>query len=84
MSNLSNIDKISIFCTICQYFTISSIDIDSKTEHGVCRQCELDIVQPNRKEWNSGWRPSIDEIQDYREKIKKRVFPILKNIHNYF
>ena len=84
MSNLYESDDIKIFCDLCDYFTISSFDIDSKREHGVCRQCELEIVQPNRAAWNGGWRPNKEEIKAHREKIKKRVFPILKNIHNYF
>lgn len=84
MSNLSSNNEVKIFCNLCDYFTISSFDIDSKSEHGVCRQCELEIVQPNRAKWSEGWRPEKKEIEAHREKIKKRVFPILKNIHNYF
>ena len=84
MSNLSSDADIRIFCALCDYFTISSLDIDSKARCGVCRYCELEIVQPNRDKWITGWRPEDKEILLHKEKIKNRVFPILKNIHNYF
>ena len=80
---MSTLHKPTMFCNVCNLLTITEKDISSKEEIGMCRECELNLYQPHREKFLSGWRPSKKFLKDYRKKIKKRVTPILKNIDNY-
>jgi len=84
MSYLTNSDKGSgLFCSLCEFLTISSHDHISKLESGVCRSCELKFFQPNRKAWKGGWRPDSAEISKFKKEIEKSVYSILSEIDNY-
>lgn len=82
MSNLSNKDT-GMFCNICNFLTMTSIDHESKMKAGVCRGCNLKFVQPNRKKWDNGWRPTEEEVREFKISIEKSVHSILSDINNY-
>ena len=84
MSHLTNLNKANgLFCCLCEFLTISSLDHISKLESGVCRNCELKFFQPNRKAWEDGWRPNSVEISKFKKEIEKSVYSILSEIDNY-
>ena len=80
MSNLSNS---KMFCNLCGLLTLSVEDQSSKSKIGVCRSCELSFFQPRRDDWNSGWRPSKEEIKAKREEVEKSIYSILAQLNNY-
>ena len=71
------------FCSVCDILTLQATDYVSKTSTGACRECELVFFQPNRKKWEAGWRPSTEEVDNYRKESRKRVYSILSEINNY-
>ena len=81
MSNFHSQAK--IFCDVCETLSITPADFDAKSNHGVCRQCELKFFQPNREKWNQGWRPSEEEIDTFKKEMQKSVYSILSEINNY-
>ena len=56
---------------------------ESKSNFGVCRECELKFVQSRKEEWADGWRPTDKEVKKHVEEIEKRVLSILSEIDNY-
>ena len=72
-----------MFCNICNFLTMSSIDHESKIHVGVCRGCNLKFVQPNRVKWDSGWRPAEEEVREFKASVEKSVHSILSDINNY-
>ena len=73
----------SIFCSLCNYLTITSHDHDSKNETGVCRACDLKFAQPNAKKWAKGWRPKHNEVEKFKAETQKSMYSILGEIDNY-
>jgi hypothetical protein len=82
MLNLSS-DSKGVFCDLCKSIAISSDDCISKSNFGVCRECELKFVQSRKEEWADGWRPTDKEVKKHVEEIEKRVLSILSEIDNY-
>lgn len=56
--------RVPFFCPVCDLSMRTSSDYDSYRVFGCCADCRRDFVEPNRKEWERGWRPSADEIRE--------------------
>ena len=84
MSNsANNSSQHAIFCNLCDRLSASSLDYESKVNTGVCRDCDLKFAQPNMKKWNSGWRPTAEEVKSFKQETRKTVYSILNDINNY-
>ena len=82
MSDSSSL-KTGIFCDICGLLSVTSLDHESKLETGACRSCNLKFIQPNRKKWEDGWRPTQEEINKFKAVAEKSVYSILSDINSY-
>lgn len=49
-------------CRVCGFALRDMQDINEHERNGCCTDCALYFRQPNIKKWESGWRPSRNEI----------------------
>ena len=54
----SNVD-----CPICSLAFRHQEDVLEHKKYGCCLDCSLHFMQPNRKKWKNGWRPSKEEVE---------------------
>ena len=52
-----------ISCSVCDHLHRSYEDEVSHGEFGCCYRCAQKWAYPRRKEWNSGWRPTKEQIE---------------------
>ena len=50
-------------CEICGLAFRHQEDYAEHERYGCCIDCSLHFMQPNRKKWKNGWRPSKEEVQ---------------------
>jgi hypothetical protein len=73
---MSKQDELSpLWCPVCNFVIdkIGSSDYYSIFE--CCKDCALEFAEKNREMWDSGWRPSGEELNTY---IKKRRTSVIK------
>tara|TARA_Y100001970_G_C13834916_1_gene651618 strand:+ start:362 stop:679 length:318 start_codon:yes stop_codon:yes gene_type:complete len=71
---------IPAFCPVCEFTMNNNEDDRSFIDFGCCSNCENKWVQPNRKKWISGWRPSKKNIKKYqKERNSMPISFILEN-----
>lgn len=51
-----------IFCPICIRCMRGMYDHISYDKNKCCNFCETYFLKPNQEKWESGWRPSHDEV----------------------
>lgn len=56
--------SVPLICGICNRLMRSHDDEISYNEFKCCNLCALQWAHPRRKEWNDGWRPSREMIDD--------------------
>lgn len=64
-----SLDNDPIFCPVCDYIMNSFYDQETYTKFKCCDNCANEWVYSNRENWNLGWRPTSEEINN---KIKNR------------
>jgi hypothetical protein len=55
-------------CSICKCAFIDEMDQISNSRSGCCLDCEHEVVDPNRANWNNGWRPDQSKINEIMSK----------------
>lgn len=50
-------------CEVCKYALRDDKDMKSFFEFGACTDCIDTYYYPNADKWNSGWRPSEEEVR---------------------
>lgn len=51
-----------LFCPLCDGIFSSEFDEDAWKKFQCCDSCAARWVYPNMQKWQSGWRPSIDDL----------------------
>ena len=74
------IPAISAFCPICEFTMNNAEDDRSYIDFKCCSTCEHKWVQPNRKKWLRGWRPSLKMIKKYQK--ERNSIPISFMLEN--
>lgn len=54
---------IPLFCPVCEYVMNTQYDEECYKKFTCCDKCASKWAYPNAELWNSGWRPSIEDIQ---------------------
>jgi|6_EtaG_2_1085325.scaffolds.fasta_scaffold06755_2 hypothetical protein len=52
-------------CVVCEFVLRDDEDVESVKTEGACEHCVLMFKYSRRKEWDSGWRPTIAEARCY-------------------
>lgn len=60
-----NVNNMKLFCELCELPHVKNRDAQLFCEFGVCSECSYKFAEPNRKNWNNGWRPTSKEICMY-------------------
>lgn len=50
-------------CSVCGLAFRHQEDYAEHERYGCCTDCSLYFMQPNRKKWKNGWRPSKEEVK---------------------
>ena len=67
-------------CPVCDFVLSDSSDDIAYNKHGCCFDCMQRWVEPNRKKWNSGWRPDANQIK--KQQKEKQSMPISFYLEN--
>ena len=59
-----------MFCPICDFVMGSYYDHEYFEEYMCCKECFLTFVESRKKKWLDGWRPTLEEINIYKEQIR--------------
>ena len=60
--------KIPIYCPYCERIMRYDIDTISYRKFNCCSKCRIHFIEGQRDRWESGWRPSKEDV----DKIKKK------------
>ena len=60
------------WCPVCEIPMKNGPGGDDKTYYkwGCCRYCHIEFVEHREERWESGWRPSADDISRMIEKMR--------------
>lgn len=68
MGNQMNDLRVPAFCPLCQKI-MKGRSTFSFYSHGVCVNCSIYFVEGREKRWESGWRPSTEEMKIYESSL---------------
>lgn len=54
--------RAALSCELCDRLYRTKDDDDANREFGCCHLCALKWAHPRREQWNTGWRPTRDQI----------------------
>lgn len=66
------IDAIPLDCPVCNLSMRDQQDILSYEKFECCTECKMSWAEPNSQKWATGWRPSKEKIDKYRENLLSR------------
>lgn len=66
----SRSDYTPMLCPLCRFALTSLYDEGAHRKFGCCDKCAAKWAYPRAKEWESGWRPSQQEVDS---EIKTRT-----------
>ena len=76
----NSLDKnICSFCPVCDFMISTESDVFSFHKYECCHFCSLKWAESRKESWNSGWRPSQDDIDKIKEE-RKFIRPIFRKI----
>ena len=61
-------DVVPVDCSVCGLLLKDFTDMIEHKKNGCCYNCSIKWAYPNSTRWESGWRPSPDEILKETEK----------------
>ena len=64
----NHLDPIPLSCPICKFMLRDQTDVLAYLEAGSCSNCKLLWFEPNRRAWETGWRPSSKMVQQEQKK----------------
>lgn len=60
-----------IFCPVCSFIMNSTYDEESYRDFKCCDDCSSEWARRNKESWQSGWRPSQDDIKTVVDRRKE-------------
>jgi hypothetical protein len=66
-------DKIPHDCPICGLMLRDMNDVLSYEEYECCTDCQDQFVYRDRIAWIGGARPSKEQVQEFRDKLRNRA-----------
>jgi len=71
MSNDYHSLRVPFFCPICRNVMRGSKCNSSYYEYGCCMDCVIQFIEGRVERWKSGWRPSSEEVENYRKRLSE-------------
>lgn len=62
-------EPLPAFCEICESIMFSIEDEIAFDKHKCCKWCSMIWAAQREQEWNDGWRPSEEQIKNYRDLV---------------
>ena len=69
-----------VSCPLCDFILSDSDDDIAYSENNCCLDCTRRWVQPNRKKWATGWRPTKKQIKNQQK--ERHTMPISFYLEN--
>ena len=66
-----------LFCPVCKYVMSNYSDFAAYDTFLCCDFCGKKWAEKYRSEWESGWRPSTEEVSKFKKERKKKINPDL-------
>jgi|TARA_R110001583_G_scaffold27302_2_gene97706 hypothetical protein len=63
--------KVPLFCPVCNFVMNSADDTECFESSMCCNTCFVKWAESRKKDWNSGWRPTVQEIKIEKEIRRK-------------
>ena len=70
-----------LFCPVCDFAMIPEKDLSYVKRYGACFSCSTKWAEPDLEKWESGWRPSEEELQP--ELLKRKLEFISFNFNQF-
>jgi hypothetical protein len=65
----NNFVTIPFVCPVCELFMKDTNDTLSYAEYECCTRCKITWAEGfNKERWHTGWRPSEEEIKQYKKR----------------
>ena len=75
--NITLIDKTDaddhFFCDLCRFPLRTQKDFQHNKENNCCHECYLTYAESRKKEWQTGWRPDKETLEEYIYKRKSAL-----------
>ena len=59
-----------MFCQICDFVMTSYSDYEMHEKYSSCKECFLKFIEPRKKQWLAGWRPTTNEINIHKDALR--------------
>jgi hypothetical protein len=66
-----------LFCEVCEYPMKTSDDSAAYKMFGCCDRCALKFAFGNKEKWEKGWRPTSEDLKEYKEERELLAKPLL-------
>jgi hypothetical protein len=60
-------NNIPIFCPVCNFSLDYYKDYSYFRAYKCCRNCSMQWAESQKEKWDTGWRPSPQDIDKYRK-----------------
>jgi hypothetical protein len=68
---------VPLFCSVCTFPMKTSDDSAAYKMYSCCDRCGLRFASGNKEKWAEGWRPTEDELLEYKEERELLAKPLL-------
>jgi len=72
-------DVVPLDCPVCLLLMRDASDANAFRAFSCCAECKLIWAEPNEKIWLEGWRPSVEQLNNYRHKLNQHPTYLLSS-----
>jgi len=55
---------------VCYFAMSSQSDFEFFNEFSCCSFCAMKFAESRKKEWKEGWRPSHEEVEEFKKLLR--------------
>ena len=56
-----------LFCPVCEFSLDYYKDYSHFKNYSCCRNCAMQWAESQKQKWDTGWRPSTQEVDKYKQ-----------------
>lgn len=61
--------RVPAFCPVCSVLMKGSKSNTTWYRYKACMNCFIEFIEDREDRWNSGWRPTAEQIERFVEKL---------------